>query len=81
MPDIFKKLQIGEVVAYVQKTDSDADQEKPNVNPAIITEVHSDDSCDLFVMHSNGSYHLQRVKQGDERGSWHWLRLSTPANG
>jgi hypothetical protein len=83
MPDLFKKTQISEPVVYVQKVDSSPDQEIPNTNAAIITQVHDEDTVDLVVFHSNGSYHLQKVRKGSsqERGTWYFVRLKDGANG
>lgn len=78
---LIKKLQIGAIVAYTQKTDSDLEQESPNINPAMITQVYDGDLVDLVVFHSNGSYHIQKVPHGDDRGYWHFLRLLDDANG
>lgn len=67
------KNRIGKVVHYVCRTDNNLLYEIPNVNPAIITQVHDRNLVDLFVLHSNGSYHLQKVHRGEqgERGTWH----------
>ena len=67
------RSRIGKIVRYVCKVDNNLLQEIPNVNPAIITQVYDADIVDLFVLHSNGSYHLQKVSKGnpDERGKWH----------
>lgn len=81
MTDVFKKKQIGQMVAYVKRIDTQTDQESPNIDPAVITQVHSDGSVDLFVMHSNGSYSLQNVSQGENRGEWYFIRLKDGANG
>ena len=85
MPALIKRVQIGEIVAYVQKIDTQDMGESPNVNPAMITQVHDlrEGIVDLAVFHSNGVYFVRRVPPGrsDERMTWHHIRVGSGPNG
>lgn len=85
MPGIFKKVQIGEIVAYVQKVDTQGGGERPNTNAAMITQVLDERRgvVNLVVWHSEGQYFLKEIYPGakNERGTWHHIRLTGGPNG
>jgi len=80
---LIKKVQIGRIVHYVQKVDTQDDTSSPNVNPAMVVRVYDNHVCDLAVFHGNGMYFAKKINQGghEERQTWHWPRLLEDVNG
>lgn len=69
-------LKEGSTVHYVHKVDTDV-TEVPNISPAIVTKMKKGRKVNLFVMTSNGTFHMNDVPHGgpEERGTWHRFEL------
>lgn len=69
------KPTIGRIVWYM-KFGTPGGEHKPEPSPAIITRVHENDECDLFVMNPNGCY-FNKTKFSEELkgGHWSWVPM------
>lgn len=67
-----RKPSVGRIVWY-QRHGSPDGTHKPEVSPAVITKVHSNDLVSLFVMNPNGLYFDQCYYSEDPKGgTWRW---------
>lgn len=67
-----QKPTVGRTVLY-QRFGSPGGEHKSEVSPAIITQIHDDGDCQLFVMNPNGVY-FNKTPYSPEcvPGTWHW---------
>lgn len=67
-----QKPSIGRIVHY-QRYGSPGGEFKPEPSPAIVTAIHEDGDCQLFVMNPNGVYHNKTPYSKDPiPGHWSW---------
>lgn len=70
-----KEPSIGRIVIYT-KFGSPCGTHKPEPSPAIITKVHTDGECDLFVINPNGLYfNRTKFSQEPKAGHWSWPEI------
>lgn len=67
-----QKPTIGRVVHY-QRYGSPGGEHKTEPSPAVITQIHEDGDCQLFVMNPNGVYFNKTpFSQNPKPGHWSW---------
>ena len=67
-----QKPSIGRIVHY-QRYGSPGGEHKAEPSPAIITQIHDDGDCQLFVMNPNGVYFNKTPYSTEQKpGHWSW---------
>jgi len=67
-----QSISIGSIVHYMRNVSSGGEY-MPELSPAVVTAIHDDGDCQLFVMNQNGVYFCKSAYSDMPKpGYWSW---------